>query len=103
MASVDVTIADNVISGSPRNGIRLEGQGNWIADNMVNRCDSAGVHVSGSTNVVERNRIGHNTGNGIFFDNAIGPHVFRGNVLRGNLSAPIAGATGNTDGGGNVL
>jgi Right handed beta helix region len=102
-ASVDVSVVDNVISGAPRNGVRIEGQGNWITDNLINRCAGPGVHVSGSTNVVDRNRIGHNTGNGIFFDNATGPHVYRANVLRGNTSAGVGGAPGNTDGGGNVL
>lgn len=101
-ASGDLVIRDNTITGFGRYGINLASQGNVVRDNTINRNLSHGISVAGSTNLVEHNRIGHNSGLGINFVNAVGPHIYRDNVLRGNGTGGVGGVSGNTDAGGNV-
>lgn len=102
-ASMDVMIRGNTVTGCGDDGIHVLASGVSIRDNLVNRNESSGIFVGGADNLIERNRIGLNDGDGIYFDNAVGPHIYLDNILRGNIGSAVGGSTDNTDAGGNVL
>jgi parallel beta-helix repeat protein len=98
-----VFIRGNSISGCGEDGIHVLSSGNSIRANLVNGNGRHGIFVGGSNNLVEGTRASANGADGIHFDNASGPHVYRQNMLRGNLGSAIGGVVENTDAGGNVL
>jgi parallel beta-helix repeat protein len=102
--SHDTEIINNSITGAGGDGIHLESRGNNLFGNLVNSNGGNGVFVAGDNNLVDGNKVGGNLLDGLFFNTAGNPpHVFRHNVLRGNL-AGVGGPFGTavTDAGGNV-
>jgi len=102
-SSHDVTIRNNLITKMGHDGVHLESSGNQVTGNLINGNSETGIFVAGANNLLEGNKVAGNGGAGLFFNTAGGPHVFRNNILRGNLAA-VGGpfATANTDGGGNI-
>ena len=102
-SSHDVTIRNNLITMMGRDGVHLESSGNLVTGNLINGNSDGGIFVGGANNLLEWNKVGGNGGAGLFFNTAGGPHVFRNNILRGNVAA-VGGpfATANTDAGGNI-
>jgi len=105
-ASHDLTLTNNSITGAGGDGIHVDSQGNLLLGNLVGRNTGEGIFIAGSNNLVDGNKVAGNLGNGLYFNTTGGAghaHVYRNNVLRGNLAAVAGpGSTGVTDAGGNV-
>ena len=92
----------NVITGTGGRGIALTSDDNRVVGNQISGCGDDGVIVGGSRNMIEDNQIVENDDYGLRFNpSGALDNVYRGNMLRGNLSGEVSGTA--TDAGGNIL
>ncbi|HEY3174460.1 MAG TPA: right-handed parallel beta-helix repeat-containing protein [Candidatus Polarisedimenticolia bacterium] len=100
--SQDVVIQDNTLTGCGGDGIHSMGSNVAIQGIFINGGGGHGIFAGGTNVIIDDGKLTANAGAGIWFETT--GHVYRGNILRGNLRGAVdgPGVTGAVDGGGNI-